>query len=171
MKQKFNLVFALLVLPSIAFAQTCFTQIPASTPTTRFVVNEDGTVSDSKTGLMWQLCSYGQTYSVADKVCTGTAARVTWQQALVVAKANTTANHDDWHVPNIKELSTVVEHQCVEPSINENVFIGTRNENYWTSTSDQVRTDHAWVYQFADGKNNLKEKISDLYIRLVRFEK
>ncbi|WP_308359328.1 hypothetical protein [Pseudoalteromonas xiamenensis] len=96
MKQKFSLVFALLVLPSIAFAQTCFTsQIPASTPTTRFAVNEDGTVSDSKTGLMWQLCSYGQTYSVADKVCTGTAARVTWQQALVVAKAN-----DDWHEYN-----------------------------------------------------------------------
>ncbi|MGB4499160.1 MAG: hypothetical protein WBI40_10735, partial [Methylococcaceae bacterium] len=50
-----------LTLPLVVVAQTCQTaSIPATTPTNRFTVNNNGTVSDSKTGLMWKKCSEGQ---------------------------------------------------------------------------------------------------------------
>ena len=42
-------------------AQTCYGGADTTTPTDRFTVNADGTVSDTETGLMWQRCSYSQT--------------------------------------------------------------------------------------------------------------
>lgn len=165
-------VFLLLVFSTEGLAQTCFTKtIAATTPTKRFVLNSDGTVSDPATGLMWQTCSYGQQFDVGLVQCKGVAANVTWQQALVNATANRFANYDDWRVPNIKELASIVEHQCVEPALNTGIFLASVNQNYWTSTTSPSNPDHAWVYQFADGKNNITEKNAAVYLRLVRFEK
>ncbi|CCQ11091.1 putative Fimh-like protein [Pseudoalteromonas luteoviolacea B = ATCC 29581] len=172
---KFRLILvscALSAISSNCFAQTCFAnQIASTTSSDNFVINSNGTVSDLTTGLMWQTCSYGQSYDNANEICINASAPIKWEQALLIAINNRFAGLDDWRVPNIKELASIIEHQCVEPSINKTVFFGTVNDNYWTSTTDMIRPDHAWVYQFSDGKNNLKAKNSDLFLRLVRFEK
>jgi hypothetical protein len=144
---------------------------PKTTPTARFVVNSDGTVLDTKTGLMWQTCEFGQSYDPQNKSCNSAALQVDWQQALMAAKNSEYAGYKDWQVPNIKELASIVEHACVEPSIDLNVFLSTQNDNYWTSTTAITQVDHAWAYQFADGKNNLKAKTSDIFLRLVRYAK
>lgn len=173
MKGLTSLSWLFLLLFSVeGVAQSCFTKsIAATTPTKRFVLNADGTVFDTVTGLMWQACSYGEQFHVGLVQCTGVAASVTWQQALANAKSNRFANYDDWRVPNIKELASIVEHQCVEPALNTVIFLSSVNQNYWTSTTSPSNPDHAWVYQFADGKNNITEKSASLYLRLVRFEK
>ncbi|MFP5303323.1 DUF1566 domain-containing protein, partial [Cobetia sp. SIMBA_158] len=76
-----------------------------------------------------------------------------------------------WQVPNIKELASILEHSCTEPSINEVVFLGTKSQNYWSSTSGVSNMSSAWVYQFDSGLNSLRSKTSDVYLRLVRYEK
>tara|TARA_B100001059_G_scaffold147744_1_gene147699 strand:- start:244 stop:606 length:363 start_codon:yes stop_codon:yes gene_type:complete len=120
---------------------------------------------------MWQRCSYSQTYNTETLQCEGSTPAVTWQEALRGATNDTTANYDDWQVPNIKELASILEHSCTEPSINEVVFLGTKSQNYWSSTSGVSSMSSAWVYQFDSGLNSLRPKTSDVYLRLVRYEK
>ncbi|MCF7501265.1 DUF1566 domain-containing protein [Pseudoalteromonas sp. L1] len=158
-------------LAGVAQAQVCYDGVAETTPTTRFVINDDGTVSDSKTGLMWQRCSFGQSYNTETLNCEGTSQQLSWGEALRGATMSDYAQYNDWHVPNIKELASILEHQCVQPSINEQVFYATKLQNYWSSTSGKERTDLAWVYQFDKGVNSLHAKTSDLYLRLVRYEK
>jgi serine/threonine-protein kinase len=63
----------------------------------RFIDNGDGTVTDTDTGLMWQM---------------GTAPeRMTWPEAqLYIEQLNQTdfAGHSDWHLPNNEELRTLM---------------------------------------------------------------
>ncbi|MBD1582061.1 DUF1566 domain-containing protein [Pseudoalteromonas sp. S16_S37] len=141
------------------------------TPTARYIINTNGTALDNETGLMWQVCDFGQNYDTATSSCTSAALQLNWQQALTAAKNSDYAGFTDWHIPNVKELASILDHSCVEPAINLEVFISTQSDNYWTSTTAVSQIDHAWAYQFADGKNNLKAKTSDIFLRLVRYAK
>ncbi|MBH0057258.1 DUF1566 domain-containing protein [Pseudoalteromonas sp. SWXJZ94C] len=156
---------------NVAAEQTCYAGADTTTPTDQFTINTDGTVSDSETGLMWQRCSYGQVYNSETSACDGSTPSLTWQEALRGALNDTTADYDDWQVPNIKELASILEHSCTEPSINENVFFGTKLQNYWSNTSGVSNMSSAWVYQFDSGLNSLHAKTSSVYLRLMRYEK
>jgi len=58
--------------------------------------NGDGTISDAATGLMWQQTDNG--------------AGVLWSDALATCEALTLAGHDDWRLPNAKELQSIVDY-------------------------------------------------------------
>ncbi len=58
--------------------------------------NGDGTISDLATGLMWQTADDGIARD--------------WQEALLYAEENTTGGHNDWRLPNIKELQSIVDY-------------------------------------------------------------
>ena len=166
---KYVIIASGLLFSGSVIAQTCYS-LTQSTPFERFEINLDGTVIDTHTGLMWQRCSYGQVFNADTQTCTGSAQQLTWQQALQSAKTDTFAEYDDWHIPNAKELASIVEHTCVEPSINELAFLNTSNDNYWSSTSAITPADHAWVYEFYSGKNSLHDKTTDVFVRLVRYQ-
>lgn len=170
---KLKLIFLATVLGSnfSTLAQTCYSSVDITTPTERFIVSNEGTVSDTKTGLMWQRCSYSQTYNTQTELCEGSTPPLTWQEALRAAENDKTANYTDWQVPNIKELASILEHSCTGPSINEVVFLGTKLQNYWSNTSGVTNANSAWVYQFDSGLNSLHAKTSDVYLRLVRYNK
>ncbi|TMN74454.1 adhesin [Pseudoalteromonas sp. S1727] len=169
---KHQLIAGLLFLsPMAVTGQTCYESIADTTPTTRFTQHTDGTVSDSVTGLMWQTCSYGQSYDVTTDSCLNSVVKVNWQEALRAAVNDRTGAYKDWQVPNNKELASILEHSCVTPSINEEVFLGSLSENYWTSTSAIADKTAAWVYTFDRGLNSLHDKEAFIYLRLVRYEK
>lgn len=115
-------------------AQTCNSQMTPTTPTSSFTINADGTVTDNRTGLVWDLCTWGQTG--AD--CSGDAATGhNWQDALAQAVAANSANykgHSDWRLPNIKELASIVERSCVDPAINLTLFPNTPSDILWSSS-------------------------------------
>ncbi|HEB87396.1 MAG TPA: DUF1566 domain-containing protein, partial [Gammaproteobacteria bacterium] len=170
-----RLMTAFLVLLTLlagqAHAQTCNSAIPASTPTSRFVINGDGTVTDSDTGLMWKQCSEGQTTDGAGG-CTGTAGAYTWQQALQQAQTLNAgggyAGQGDWRVPNIKELGSIVERQCYSPAINETVFPGTPSSGFWSASPSAYYSDSAWGVYFGYGDDYYAFKSADRDVRLVR---
>ncbi len=163
-------IFALGFSSSLA-AQQCYQEVATSDDTDRFVINIDGTVSDSKTGLMWQRCNYGQVYNSETNRCDGDTQPLKWQASLQGAFNDTTADYNDWQVPSIKELASIVDHRCTEPSINAGIFLATQSQNYWSNTSGISNMNSAWVYQFASGLNSLHAKTSNVYLRLVRYEK
>ncbi|HFQ13573.1 MAG TPA: DUF1566 domain-containing protein, partial [Gammaproteobacteria bacterium] len=149
----------------------CNNTIPVNTPTSRFVINGDGTVTDSDTGLMWKRCAEGQTWD--GMACTGTVSTYTWQQALqqvqILNAGGGYAGYSDWRVPNIKELGSIVERQCYDPAINETVFPGTPSSGFWSSSSTASFSGGAWNVGFDyGGDDNDYSKSFDAYVRLVR---
>jgi hypothetical protein len=160
----------LILLPVIVSAQTCQTaSIPATTPTSRFTVNSNGTVADTKTGLMWKKCSEGQS---GTDCSSGEAATYTWQQALQQAQTVNSggfAGYSDWRVPNVKELVSITEKQCVYPAINLTVFPNTPSVWwFWSSSPYADNSGDAWIVYFENGVSINDGKGSYGYVRLVR---
>lgn len=157
-----------------AHAQTCETgKSPSTTPSGQFFNPADGTVTDTQTGLMWKRCPEGQHWDKSNNACTGEALQLNWQQALEQA-SNTNAGigeplgYSDWRVPNIKELASLVERTCQQPTINLNLFPDTQPTSYWTSSPSSVLADSIWILDFTDGLTHTSRKNSLSLVRLVR---
>ena len=159
-------MFWLLVLAPYCQAQTCLTDSPQTAPTANYINNTDGTITDRTTGLMWMTCSVGQTWVAG--TCTGDASELNWQQALQFAHGYEFAGHDGWRLPNIKELASITELQCVRPSINAAIFPSTTSDDYWTSTPSSTDPERAWVVAFFNSSNSIKDKNLFVFSRLVR---
>lgn len=167
-KTSLSLCLIALFFSAVASAQTVNQNIPASTPTSRFTDNGDGTITDKATGLMWKKCSEGQTGA---DCAGGVADTYMWQGALQQAQAVSSgvgfAGHTDWRVPNIKELDSIVEERCSAPAINLSVFPNTVG-NYWSSSSCAFDGSYAWVVYSYDGGDSWSYKYGNYYVRLVR---
>ena len=149
----------------------CVGTITASTPTADFIDHADGTVTHSKSGLMWKQCSEGLTTTTT--ACdTGAATLHTWQAALQLAETLNAgagfAGHTDWRVPNQKELNSIVERQCVTPAINATIFPATVSGWYWSASPYAGGATGAWGVNFNDGYGNAGGKAGSNYVRLVR---
>lgn len=166
-------ILALLLLiamvgPGEALAdQICQTaSIPASTPTARFADSGGGTVNDTVTGLMWKRCAEGQSWDGA--TCTGSAGAITWPGALQAATSPIFVGHSDWRLPNIKELSSIVERQCIGPAINLAIFPASPMSPFWSGSPYAGDPGGAWAVSFYDGHVLLDGKGSYSAVRLVR---
>jgi len=152
---------------SVGFAQTCpSTGFTRDAPNSRYAVQTDTSqVKDSKTTLVWQRCSIGQTWTTGT-ACTGTATTMNWQAALTAAAAAGSSSGFAWRVPNIKELNSLVETACNAPAINASMFPGTVPWRYFSSSSNGSA---GWIVDFnSGGYVDLDNKTYSYYVRLVR---
>jgi hypothetical protein len=147
------------------------TSVIQSTPTTDFAPlgNNDVTVTHKKTGLMWKRCAEG----LSGAACTtGTAANLTWANALKAANsANSAAfgSYTDWRLPNVKELESIGEVCGANPSINQTAFPATPTSVYfWSSSSYVPGPWNAWYVDFGFGGTWSSAKTNVNYVRLVR---
>lgn len=148
-----NARMALFLVVALAGAnaqgQTCNANIRATTPTDRFVINAaKGTVLDKATGLTWKQCAEGQ--SGAD-CAAGAVESYTWADALAQTANSVYAGYQDWRLPNVKELESLVERKCYSPAINLSVFPGTPPSYFWTSSLDVNNFIFAWSVDFTSG--------------------
>jgi hypothetical protein len=167
------LLSSLLVWSSVRAEQTCDTRsFPLSSPVNRFMDNGDGTLFDIEPDLTWMRCSLGQVWN--GTTCTGTPATYTWKSAQDAAnKLNREggyANHHDWHVPQIRELASIIERQCSNPRINLALFPATPAAYFWTTTMRPGSAkDDPFAYAISFGsegpRHMSKEKM--LNVRLV----
>ena len=142
----------------------------------RYTDNLDGTISDAQTGLMWMQCSYGQAYDGGDTnadgfICEGSPTFGSWQQAFAWAadsNANSTYGYNDWRLPNIKELGSIVDFGSAKPAINQSIFPNTISGPYWSSTPSRANVLQTIFIGFQAGDYGPSDRISNLYIRLVR---
>jgi len=150
-------------------AQTCNPNIPEETPNSRFVVHGDGTVTDSRTGLMWKRCPEGQGGSdCAILNASGYPEYLPWNQALQRAADAIFAGYSDWRLPNIKELASLVETKCYAPAINLRIFPNTRSEWFWSSSAYAYYSDGAWILYFGNGNGVIGNRGYYGSVRLVR---
>lgn len=173
----FHLLWAVVVFNSHSVMASCDASIPATSPDSHFLDLNDGTVVDKSTGLMWKVCTEGLTWN--NGTCSGTADTFNWQLALNrPTSLNTSggfAGHTDWRLPNIKELSSLVERQC-SPTINSSAFGNIPNSSsslsvslYWSSTPSVLTDTEAWVINFkTSGTVFQTGRTDDIFLRLVR---
>ena len=124
-----------------------------------YVDNGDGTITDLNTGLMWEKGS--QDGTIHDVNATNDWAH-TFAKAFLLNAMNF-AGHNDWRVPNIRELQSIVDYQnqspAVAPAFNNSCGPGctvltcscTAVGPYWSSTAAVTFTDQAWLVDFTDG--------------------
>jgi four helix bundle protein len=147
------LLAASLLLALPVLAQTISPNIENITPDSRYIVNNDGTVNDNKTGLMWMQCSEGQAWESNSGAgnCIGTATTHTWGAALALANDKTFAGHTDWRLPDIKELASLVAANRYDPAINSTIFPATPSYHFWSGSPKAEHGSGAWNVYFKSG--------------------
>jgi hypothetical protein len=118
----------------------------------RYIDNGDGTVSDTATGLMWQKETDDAT---------------NWQTALHSAATLSLGGYDDWRLPNINEMLSLVDYGAYSPAINV-AFPVAAASNYWSSTTYAGNPETAWYINFNDGFVSHSEKLNAFSMRAVR---
>lgn len=141
------------------------------TPTNRYIVNDDATVQDRISGLMWKRCVEGQ--SGADCSDSPGTQFSSFAAVIQAAKQSAFAGYFDWRVPNIKELASIVEPLCGNPAINLEVFPATSGYAFWSSSPVMEQPGTLYYIHFADGAHYPKGQMElpngqFRYLRLVR---
>ncbi len=150
----------------------------ASTPTDRFTLDDADSevVTDQLTGLMWMRCELGYNWNSFERACSLDLAQqqkygfIEALRAVDVANNASVSGYSDWRMPNIKELSSIIEYKCSSPAMNVEIFSGAQTSAVWTNTpiDDYFDGLQAWGVQFANGSPNLINVGDEINVRLVR---
>ena len=125
----------------------------ATWPSPRFTANGNGTVTDNLTGLLW----------LEDANCANTA--MNWPNTLswvaTLKGDNTMCAHiplndgsvaGQWRLPNIKELSSLVNAGAGNPALpTSHPFTAVSSSSYWSYTTRSPATNDAWFVDFNAG--------------------
>lgn len=154
---------------------------PPPPPAARFArvepVAGEPIVGDAVSGLVWQGCSLGQ--SGSDCGTPADASMVDWASALAACQDLVYGGHDDWRLPDIKELRSIVDDSVRSPAIDPTMFpstpfygVGMTTDNigqYWSSTSRNYN-DFALYVDFGSGFSHFYVQSETRHVRCVRGE-
>ena len=117
-------------------------------------------VIDHNTDLMWarngdgEGCAWGQ--------------QTDWNSAIDWCNNLLFFGYDDWRLPNVKELQTIVNYGATSPAINTTYFSNTKLDDYWSSTTYDDDASEVWAGCFIRGTISRNYKTSNIYLRAAR---
>jgi len=142
-----------------------------------FTDNGNGTITDNITGLMWEKLSDDGSIHDKDLQFAGLTAAI--GKATTLNGANF-AGHNDWRVPNLRELASLPNYEYYNmaiPPIFHTGCVGgctvltcscTKSNIYFTSTNYQGYQPACWKINMTDGDIYAGDKVDTHYVRLVR---
>lgn len=163
--------FMLLVLCMVATgvvdarAQRCKASKQATTPTTDFVINDNGTVLHKKTGLMWKRCIEGTRGSGCSS---GKPKKLFWEDMAKEYKRSSFAGKRDWRIPSVEEMKSIIEKKCKGPALNLEIFPDGSALPNWTSSEIAGGGGKAWQMYMTSGVAIKANKAVGSALRLVR---
>ena len=119
----------------------------------------NGVVTDSTTGLQWQ----DETNATAHD----------WEGAITYCEnLELPTGVDDWRLPNLIELTSIVDDTLAFPSISSAFVYTDSNDTdfYWSSTTKDHDHSTAWVIPFNSGGHSSDYKSNVNKVRCVRGE-
>jgi len=127
----------------------------ASAPPGHFTVT-GGTVSDTKTKLIWQQQTPATLY--------------TWPAAKTYcANLGTTLGGTGWRLPTVRELLTLIDWaQGMPPVIDTTAFPGTPAGYFWSSTPQAGSSTNVWDVNFQFGNPTVQATTNSLNVLCVR---
>jgi hypothetical protein len=75
---------------------------------------------------------------------------------------------NDWRVPTLMELDSIVDLGRTNPSIDISYFPNTESVRYWSSSPYAGYSDVAWFVYFGHGYDGYAYSSYDYVLRLVR---
>jgi hypothetical protein len=135
-----------------------------------FKDNNDGTVTDPRSKLIWQKCAVGQAW--LENTCKKDAKDMDWSAAFDAAKSDLTAGKNDWRLPTKEELLQVVgkpgecEVRAASKQLSYSVKSNEKLGVFWSST----KQDSPYLTSFENGYTffNSRYLSNGNYARLVR---
>jgi len=109
-------------------------------PNPRFIDNSDETVTDTLTGLMWTQDASLNGFNL-------------WSESLDFCMALDVAGHENWRLPNVKELLSLIDYGNYSPALPvEHPFSSVASGwCYWTSTTSPLDTEDAFDVAMTTG--------------------
>ncbi|MCG6167181.1 DUF1566 domain-containing protein [Leptospira sp. FAT2] len=173
-----------LLFKSLIFCFCLIGQVMA-TPS-RYTDKEDGTVLDTRTGLVWQLCPAGlgsENSTTKRSTCgipttgntNGSPIAYNWRDALNYCKGILPLKKPPvlpagkfWRLPNINELKSIVDRSQMNPAMDTSKLIGGGVDLFWSSTSVASDSTAAWTVNFFFGTSyGSSDKDFGYYVRCV----
>jgi hypothetical protein len=123
----------------------------AWSPATRFTDNQDGTITDTLSGLIW----------LKDAGCLGSPL---WSDGLTAVNQlesgacglTDASSAGEWRMPNLAELESLIDVSASFPALPVNhPFLNVSGGVYWSSTSyygGVGGSTKAWIIRFSDGR-------------------
>lgn len=167
-----SLLILISCLPLAVLAK-CDDHFPENTPIRDFVLKDDGTATDHKTGLIWSRCSLGQIWQIG--TCVGTVQKENYFGAFEAVKRANSEQYlgfNTWHLPTVDELRSIVEFHCANPAINAVVFPNTPSSWFWSASPYDEFPWYGQPVDFGNGTDDIFYKITyeafPFPVRLVR---
>ncbi len=115
---------------------------------------DGGIVTDSISLLQWQDNSIGE--------------KMTWESAIDYCENTLTlGGYDDWRLPNINELKSIVDRSRSNPAIMSG-FDNFSSNYYWSSTTSKYNSQAAWIVSLHNIRPYHKQMNAATYVRCVR---
>jgi hypothetical protein len=132
-------------------------EVGVNSPSPRFTVQTDpDVVRDNLTGLMWT--SSANIDGPKD-----------WPSAVDFCQALNHGGYDDWRLPNIRELQSLIDFGQFDPALPAgHDFIDVQSDNYWSSTMLADPSGDAWFMRLTDGYIDVSGTTALLYVWPVR---
>jgi len=120
-----------------------------ASPSPRFTDNGNETVTDNQTGLVW-----GKDASLRVGYIGG------WNEAIDYCNGLSLGGHDDWRLPTVKELQSLIDSGHCDPALSSgHPFTGVQSDaGYWSSTTSAQWTGLTWVVSLEYGHTWQSEK-------------
>ena len=97
-----------------------------------FLTEENGLAKDQRTNTLWYRCAGGQRYS--NFKCKGEPLRLAWDEAMKFSEEFSRKSGKWWKLPTKQEMKSIMESECISPSVNPTVFPGLEVNNFWTAS-------------------------------------
>jgi hypothetical protein len=150
--------------------------------TLSYTDNGDGTITDLRTGLMWEKKSDDGGLHDKDNsyYWSGNGDQETIWDWLADVNAEGFAGYHDWRLPNVRELLSLVNFQftplAISAAFNNNCVPGatvltgscTFIHNYWSSSTAAESPSAAWYVSFNHGTVSRDSKSFNFRVRAVR---
>jgi len=104
-----------------------------------YLLNGNGTVTDTVTSLMWQQTDGDE---------------MTIENAQLYCDTLTLGGYTDWRLPNCHELFSILNHDKVNPAIDTIYFTKTLAEYWWSSERQANDSNKVWVTNAGGGVGN-----------------